>query len=91
MPKVLARLPRLGNCVVHAFGSQMDQMLLKRVKLLKLGRYETEHLGFIRLVVWVVLYPRFDDAISLLVDPSQGNLVCKGVRLLHFFDYHYCP
>jgi hypothetical protein len=45
----------------------MDQVLLKRIKLLKLGRYETEHLGFIRLVVWVVLHPHSDDAISLLV------------------------
>ena len=43
----------------------MDQVLLKRVKLLKLGRYETEHIGFISLVVWVVLYAHSDDAISI--------------------------
>jgi hypothetical protein len=61
---ILTQRPRIRNCVIHPLGNQMDQVLLKRVKLLKLGRYETEHIGFISLVVWVVLYPHSDDAIS---------------------------
>ena len=88
---ILAQRPCLRNCAIHPLGSQLHQVLPKRVELRKLGRYQTEHLGVIRLVVWVVLYPHFDNAISLLVYPSQGNLVCECVCLLQFFNYHYCP
>ena len=72
----------------------MDEVLLKRVKLLKLGRYEAEHIGFVSLVVWVVLYPHSDDAISILrtVCPSNclagqlgfGNGIIRQAEVMEY-------